>query len=496
MTPSELERYLAANFELLCFVDLADINHSHSAVYRLFTEHYREQYTPNQRLVLYSQHRPSDKLLSHIVDAAAVIDVSNFFILICCPHDISSSLTMSDPIGFLQINVESKELMPDVIHDTTTICPMPWMNLSIKDNDYARVCCVASERIPVEDDVPLKDMFFNDYMDNLRQQFLQGQRPTACTNCWRLEEHGNTSHRQRHLQFYKKNFFSDWIDNPRLRSFDLKISSVCNFKCRICNPVDSSLILQEQLKIETDPQRLILLKQLSEYNKWYDNNPEFVQQLIELLPDIVNIDFYGGEPFLLKQLPVFLKAAVDSGHAHRIRLHFNTNGSVYPANLIPLLEQFKQVDIGISIDDIGHRFEFERGGRWSDVEANYRQFRLLPDQFNISIMPVVNVQNVYYLDELLAWADSLNGSVVINVLSHPNCMSIDSMTPLAKRIVVEKYQNNTNPMLQQIAKRVANSPGSDGQEFRNYMMTLDQTRKQNFAESHSEIAFAMGYIVQ
>jgi hypothetical protein len=74
-------------------------------------------------------------------------------------------------------------------------------------------------------------------------------------------------------------------------------------------------------------------------------------------------------------------------------------------------------------------------------------------------------------------------------------MNIDFMTAAAKELVIKKYQTHCRPELQKIARRVENSPGSNGEEFVKYMQQLDQRRKQSFSKSHNEIALAMRYSV-
>ena len=73
------------------------------------------------------------------------------------------------------------------------------------------------------------------------------------------------------------------------------------------------------------------------------------------------------------------------------------------------------------------------------------------------------------------------------------------MTPKAKKLVLNKlkttfwkssfYQHEINNIIQFIE----NGPGSDGKEFLFKMKRTDAYRKQNFMDTHPEIARAMGY---
>jgi len=177
-------------------------------------------------------------------------------------------------------------------------------------------------------------------------------------------------------------------------------------------------------------------------------------------------------------------------------LHFNTNGSIFPKHLMPWLQKFKQVDISVSIDNIDARFEYERGGSWQEVEKNIKLFKNVSTaNFNISIMPTINIQNVLYLIPLIDWAEENNYRLIMNFLDSPKFMNIDYMTESAKKLVVARYQNHPNSELNNISIRVQRSPGSDGKQFVEYMKKLDHTRNENFVDSHKEIAIAMGYSV-
>jgi len=112
----------------------------------------------------------------------------------------------------------------------------------------------------------------------------------------------------------------------------------------------------------------------------------------------------------------------------------------------------------------------------------------------------INIQNVYYLDELLAWASTKPfDSIYFNMLHSPDHMSIQQLTPAAKELVLNKLKTtfwNTEEHHQEIEnviKFIENGAGSDGQIFLNNMKRTDAYRKQNFMDTHPEIAKAMGY---
>ena len=112
----------------------------------------------------------------------------------------------------------------------------------------------------------------------------------------------------------------------------------------------------------------------------------------------------------------------------------------------------------------------------------------------------INIQNVYYLDELLAWADTKNfGSVYFNMLHSPDHMSVQRMTPQSQELILNKLKtvfwtkNTYQCEIDNVIKFIQQGTGSDGQEFLEKMHRTDIYRKQNFKDTHPEIAAAMGY---
>jgi len=81
----------------------------------------------------------------------------------------------------------------------------------------------------------------------------------------------------------------------------------------------------------------------------------------------------------------------------------------------------------------------------------------------------------------------------------PDHMSIQQMTPAAKNLVLEKLKSVSwnsaffQTEINNVIKFIENGTGSDGKKFLMKMQQTDQYRKQNFKDTHIEIARAMGY---
>ena len=237
---------------------------------------------------------------------------------------------------------------------------------------------------------------------------------------------------------------------------------------------------------------------------WPRKTEVFWDNLKELLPNIRYFEFTGGEPWLINEHFELLEFAVENGYGKNIDIHYNTNATQPPTRLVPLLGKLGRVDIAFSIDNIGDRFEYERyGARWN--EANQiidavHGLKLMYPNITTQLCFTINVQNVYYLDELLAWADTKDfGSIYFNMLHSPDHMSIQYMTPEAKELVINKLKNIfwKTAAYQQEIDSVINfieaGPGSDGKTFCKLMKQTDDYREQDLGKTHPEIAEAMGY---
>jgi MoaA/NifB/PqqE/SkfB family radical SAM enzyme len=371
-----------------------------------------------------------------------------------------------------------------------------------------RPCCLALDDIPeltVADG--LTTAYQSESMQQLRQQFLNAERPKTCQRCWSEEDAGRTSKRQWHLRkFAGQTAQVDWynIRPNHLWFLDLKLGNICNLKCRICGTWSSSKWSQEEIDYQTidNPKTTRAYMQLRA-GEWPRKTNTFWADLETLLPSIKYFEFTGGEPFLIKEHFELLQRAVDLGYASNISIHYNTNGTTWDDNFVNIWRYFKNVEIAFSIDNIDKRFEVERSGaKWNEVCANIAQARSLRDtsrNITLQVCITVNIQNVYYLEDLLQWVDTQGFNMVyVNMLHDPLYMNIAQMTLAAKQLVIDKlragiFHPRYHSDIDSIIRFIENGSSSNGQDFCDFMKRTDANRKENFVNSHKEIAEVMGY---
>jgi MoaA/NifB/PqqE/SkfB family radical SAM enzyme len=396
------------------------------------------------------------------------------------------------------------------------ICILPWISIETSPVGTARPCCLAKDEITYSDEAgverkynlnthTLEEIYHSRYMQILRRDFLYGHKPATCQRCWDEEAAGRTSKRINSKIRLKE--YVDEIDfynlNPdQLWFIDLKLGNICNLKCRICGSWSSSKWAKEEIDYvpELENRKEHLAYKFLQDGAWPRENPQFWDNLKTLLPNIKYFEFTGGEPFLIEQHFDLLRYAVETGDSAHIEIHYNTNGTVFPESA-ELWANFKHVEIAVSIDNVGARFEYERyGADWNEVQENIARFTAMrSDKISTQLCTTINVQNVYYLPEICDWILTQTfDHVYFNMLHDPWHMCISRMTKTAQDIVITKLYDHKFDMkyraeILRIIQFIRNGQGSDGVVFLEKMKQTDNYRKQSFLDTHFEIAKAMGY---
>ena len=392
------------------------------------------------------------------------------------------------------------------------VCALPWVSIEVTPGGNYRPCCLAQDNLTHQGRVleaadTITRAYASDSLRQLRQEFLDGKKPATCERCWNEEAVGKTSKRQRHLlKFQEKKQLNkiDWSADSKdqLWFLDLKLGNICNLKCRICGPWSSSRWAQEKMQHEGQTQIKMTVAYAEQKKKeWPRHSPDFWQDLETLLPNVTEFELTGGEPFLISEHFDLLEKAVELGVAHRIDLHYNTNGTVWPQQA-QIWKHFNRVEIAFSIDNLGEKFELERSGaRWQqmlDTIAAAREFVSIK-RIKLQVCITVNAHNVLDLPDICDWLDQQQfDSVYFNLLHDPWYFSIGRMTAAAKILAEQTlsplfahpvYGNN----IKQMAAFMQAGQSSDGKEFCRVTKEVDLTRGENFSAIHKNIAGAMGY---
>ena len=401
----------------------------------------------------------------------------------------------------------------NIPHDK--FCVLPWISLETSPIGTVRPCCLAEEEI-VDDNGNKFDLntasFVNiqnsQYMQNLRQDFLNAQQPSACRKCWREERAGRTSKRM-HTLDRLKHMLPDqtWTaDAKPLMFLDLKLGNICNLKCRICGSWSSSQFAVEELANlgPNEDRKTNHHYQMLKKGAWPRENPTFWNEIDQVVDQIRYIEFTGGEPFMIQEHFDMLQGLVDRGIAGNIEIHYNTNGTQYPEDADAIWQHFKLVEIAFSIDDVGNRFEYQRTNAvWKEVCRNIGWFRTLREHYSnirLQVCSTVNVFNVLYLEELAQWIDQQAFDFVYwNMMHEAYYFSISTLPANAKSaITIQLQQSKVNDTTHQEFSKIIDfmnrGVSLDGNILRMRIADLDRKRNQDLATVEPEFATLINYV--
>jgi hypothetical protein len=165
-------------------------------------------------------------------------------------------------------------------------------------------------------------------------------------------------------------------------------------------------------------------------------------------------------------------------------LRYNTNGSIYPKQLIEYFDKFRQVEITLSIDDTGSRFEYNRYPlKWNDISDNLLQLIDLEKnnaKIKLTINYTISVFTFLYAQQFEEYSQQLGvTNLNWNMLHKPLLYSIKSL-PMALKDKIPKSNI--------FYKLIATDPLEDwDKQFFNKINQLDDRRGTNFNKTFPEL---------
>ena len=123
----------------------------------------------------------------------------------------------------------------------------PFTGLASREDGAVKVCCRSHPIGDIQEET-LEQIWNNDTMQRIRHQVLNSERPPECAPCFNLEDQGVESLRQRHIKGEIPEARINLYPNTPLQevmpfefpTMEIKLNNLCNLKCRMCNPTDST----------------------------------------------------------------------------------------------------------------------------------------------------------------------------------------------------------------------------------------------------------------
>lgn len=284
-------------------------------------------------------------------------------------------------------------------------CSVAWLQIHSEPDGDVSPCCYYDLEKPMGNwgKQELIDIYNSDNWNQLRKQFLDGERPTGCKKCWKEEDSNVVSMRQRFNEKYAKDTPTDFIrqtnsdgsvDKVKLGTIDLTFNNLCNFSCRSCGPYLSTSWYSDSIKLNGPNSKLSGVIDATVAEHRYSD----LEYLIDSIDDNGEIHFSGGEPLMQKEHYEILNLLLAKNKT-KVRIRYNTNLSTYglgKQNVFDLLEKFDNVYILGSIDAMGAQGEYIRKGFNWDEALNWLETakERLPKS-GIGISTVYSIMNCY-----------------------------------------------------------------------------------------------------
>lgn len=339
----------------------------------------------------------------------------------------------------------------------------PFTGLATREDGAIKVCC-RSQPIGFIQNETLEEAWNNDAMRTVRRQVLNNEQPDLCKPCFDLEAQGVESLRQRHIRDSypesRVNLYPNALDALNddytmpfeLPTIEIKINNLCNLKCRMCNPLDSTQwkdweevesFYQDEGNYLVDAVRNLGLTK-APYIGLFENKDDFWKNLEKLLPHFRRVEFAGGEPLMDPTHYKILDMLARNGD--NIELKYATNGTVTGIKggrtIHDYWPKFKKVSVNVSIDGLHDVYEYIRGnGKFSEIEENIKVFKSFPNVDYVVGACTVQAGNIVQLPEIIDYFLNKMGIVFYSHrVNYPNVLSAQCLPIKYKEDVVSKLK--------------------------------------------------------
>ncbi len=337
------------------------------------------------------------------------------------------------------------------------LCILPWNHLFISNTGDASFPCCSSQyslgRAEKKDSIlnlSGKDLLkkLSENKKELREDFLKGKEPEACSGCYEKDREGIWSYRKTANELFPKTYEElkkgqlDLSSPLKLEFVDLRLGNLCNLACRMCDAGSSRLLIDDYREYLGDQD---FGKELEAINWFTDRG--FYKNLVENGKDIKIINMAGGEPFLIEESWEFLEMLIERGYAKNIELRYNTNLSLIPEKAKKLWPKFKGVVLFLSIDGVDRVYEYIRyPAKWEKIENNLTHLEENFEELNITAANIqmtvqaYNIANIPELTKYLQRFNRISRVPLINLLETPNELSFKSLPLVYRKVVAKKLK--------------------------------------------------------
>ena len=383
-------------------------------------------------------------------------------------------------------------------------CPLPWSHVMAERHREIKPCCrwqendaagnaIDSGGFPLhpEGKLDLHAVLNSEPYRQLRRAFMSGERNPACHMCHEHESAGIPSYRTNKLLGYMwephelaamKQMAPDGsLHSWTMHWFDFRLSNICNFKCRMCGPGNSSRIASEWDDLGLDYE----INRPEDVQQWYDEFAKHISQAKEIY-------FAGGEPLLMDTHWRILDDLIAAGN-DEVSLSYSSNLSTLTyrnRSILDIWPQFKRVHIAFSVDHHGRGCEYIRHGLdWAQTVANMDAIRTACP--GVHIRPTVTV-SCYNVLDITSIIDHFEGLGWLEG-GHINMHHVDGLGWLSTQMLPQQLKLRANQRIDDWCSARGDHPATQGLRMVQGIMCERDTFDQHHKKFLSRTAQLDGY---
>ena len=413
--------------------------------------------------------------------------------------------------------------------NSKTFCMHPFTGLATREDGSIKICCRSLPIGHIEKE-SLEQTWNNDIIKLVRKEVLNDVRPKVCKPCFDLEDQGVESLRQRHVNGIipeaRINLYPNALDDLnedysmpfKFPTIEIKLNNLCNLKCRMCNPLDStswqdwnavkSFYAKENNYLVPTIDKLV--KKPGQYIGLFDNTKNWWNDFEKLILYFRRVEFAGGEPLMDPNHYKILDMLKPYGK--NIEIKYATNGTTLGIGKGRTVHDywpyFKSVAVNVSIDGIHNVYDYIRGnGDFSLVEKNIKEIKTIPNISRIvgaftaqagnilqaaeCIDYFINEMNIVFYSHRVSYPTVLSAQVLPDPLKN---LAIQRLSAIANRLYtfpsIEQNQLLEKITQQQIKDNINYLQARDQSylwpDFLEFNRKLDSTRNQSLLEAVPE----------
>lgn len=312
--------------------------------------------------------------------------------------------------------MDTKQQLDDV---SSTFCVAKWKQVTMHlQNGHTHSCHHPRTHLVSLDEIEKNPTALHNsqYKKEQRKLMLNGERPSECDYCWKVEDQGdNLSDRiYKSTEQWARPYIDDivskpWDDNVDPSYVEVSFGNVCNFKCSYCAPHISSQWMEEIEKYGAYPttdrfnnlEWIKSQKMMPIPNK--DDN-QYVEAFWKWWPtmykNLKHFRITGGEPLLNKNTFKVLDYIIENPNPE-LEVSINTNLNPPIEIFDKFLEKIKIIidekkvknfKLFTSAEAHGKQAEYIRHGMNYDewLSNMHKAFRVIP-KIQFTVMSTYNI---------------------------------------------------------------------------------------------------------